>query len=521
MGGISRFIVGALAIAATAVATLAQNAPLFRFTEKPGPYPAGLKVVEQYDYSRTYRSRTDELGKSYQGERALPLQTLIWYPAEKASLKPMTVGDYGSMAATETSFDKPILSTQQKEWLDGIKPTLSMPMWAMRDAPAASGRFPIVIYAPSFSAASWENADLCEYLASHGYVVIASPDMGASTRDMTGDLSGIDAQARDISFLIGYAQSLPNTDMSAIAVAGFSWGGISNLFAAARDNRIDALVALDGSMRYYPGLVKAAGDVHPDQMTIPLLFFAQGGMTLEDQARYLNGEKNQGPSVLNTWTHGDLVLVRMLGLVHVEHSSMYQRNENIWKNFSEEQIADYGREDGIIGYGWIARYTLHFLDAYLKHDAASLGWLKKTPAENGAPQHMLSLSYRPAKGVPASLDSFRAELGRQGFDHAEDIYTAMQKESPAFKLDESAVNSWGYELISGNHLPEAIDIFKLNVKNYPDSGDVYDSLGEAYMKSDQKQLAIDSYKKSLEKNPSNNNARRKLKELGEHPPEPN
>ena len=31
--------------------------------------------------------------------------------------------------------------------------------------------------------------------------------------------------------------------MSEIAVAVFSWGGISNLFAAARDNRIDALVA--------------------------------------------------------------------------------------------------------------------------------------------------------------------------------------------------------------------------------------------------------------------------------------
>ena len=78
--------------------------------------------------------------------------------------------------------------------------------------------------------------------------------------------SGVNAQARDISFLIGYAQTLPNTDMSELAVAGFSWGGISNLFAAARDNRIDALVALDGSMRYYPGLVKTAGDVHPDQI---------------------------------------------------------------------------------------------------------------------------------------------------------------------------------------------------------------------------------------------------------------
>ena len=36
--------------------------------------------------------------------------------------------------------------------------------------------------------------------------------MGVSTRDMTDDLDGINAQARDISFLITYAQTLPNTD---------------------------------------------------------------------------------------------------------------------------------------------------------------------------------------------------------------------------------------------------------------------------------------------------------------------
>ena len=514
----TRLIVGALAVVA-AVATSAQNATLFQFTEKRGPHLVGLKVVDQYDYSRTYRARTNDLGLPYQGERARPLQTLIWYPAEKTALKPMTVGDYANLAATETSFDKPLLSVDSKHWIDGIKPTLTTSMWAVRDAPPVSGRFPIVIYAPSFSAMSWENADLCEYLASHGYVVIASPDMGASTRDMTSDLDGIDAQARDISFLIGYAQTLPNTDMSAIAVAGFSWGGISNLFAAAQDNRIDALVALDGSMRYYPGLVKE-GDVHPEQMTIPLLFFAQGGMTLEDKERYLNSEKNQGPSVLNAWTHGDLVLVRMLGLVHVEHSSMYQRNEDDWKSFPQQQIADYGREDGIAGYAWIARYTVQFLDAYLKHDAAAMAWIKKTPAENGVPQHLLSVSYRPAKGRPASLESFRAEVGRQGFDHAEEIYAAMRKELPDFKLDESAVNNWGYELMTDNHLSEAIDIFQLNVKNYPDSGNAYDSLGEAYMKSGRKQLAIDSYKKSLEKDSSNDNARQKLKELGEPAAEP-
>jgi pimeloyl-ACP methyl ester carboxylesterase len=309
---------------------------------------------------------------------------------------------------------------------------------------------------------------------------------------MTADVAGANAQARDISFLISYAQSLPDTEMSEIAVAGFSMGGISNLFAAARDNRIDALVALDGGMRYYPGLIKQSGDVHPEQMTLPLIFFAQGEFTIEDQQRYLNKSANEGPNVLNAWTHGDLITVRMLGLVHTEFSSMFQRNEETWKNFQDNQKADYGREDGAPGYQWVARYTLQFLDAYLKHDAAALAYLKKTPQENGAPSHFMSVNYRAAKGVPATLDCFRAELGRQGFDHASDIYASMHKENPEFKLDENEVNSWGYQLMAGNHLPEAVAVLKLNVQLYPESGNVYDSLGEAYMKSGQRQLAIDN-----------------------------
>jgi len=514
MLGKTRFVLPLAAILVTTVSASAQDSQLFRFTEAPGPNAVGLRVVEQYDYSRTYRLATDDLGKPYTGERARPLQTLIWYPAQKTSAKPMTVGDYGQLAATETSFGKPNLASGMKQWIDGMQPSLGMAMWAVRDAGALAGRFPVVIYAPSFSAMSWGNADLCEYLASHGYVVIASPDMGASTREMTSDVTGINAQAADISFLVGYAQTLANTDMSEVAVAGFSWGGISNLFAASHDNRIDALVALDGSTRYFPGLVKEGG-VHPELMTLPLLYFTQGEITLEDQEHYFKDEKNPAPNVLNEWTHGDLITVHDLALVHVEHSSMYQRNEDVWKGFAEQQKADYGREDGVVGYAWIARYTLHFLNAYLKHDADSLAWLKKTPAENGVPKHLMTVNFRAAKGEPATFDAFRAEAGKQGFDHLGDIYAAMQKDKADFKLDENAVSAWGHDLMADHHLPEAIDVFQLNVKNNADSGDVYDSLAEAYAKSGQKQLAIDNYKKSLEKDPSNENARRQLKGLGD------
>jgi Tfp pilus assembly protein PilF len=51
------------------------------------------------------------------------------------------------------------------------------------------------------------------------------------------------------------------------------------------------------------------------------------------------------------------------------------------------------------------------------------------------------------------------------------------------------------------------------VQVFPTSSNAYDSLAEAYMKSGQKQLAIDNYKKSLELDPDNDNAKEKLKTL--------
>jgi pimeloyl-ACP methyl ester carboxylesterase len=491
----------------------AAEGPLFRFTEQPGKYAVGLKVVEQYDFSRTYRAKIDAEGKPTVGERARPLQTLVWYPAGTSGRKPMTVRDYAGLLAMETSFDKPNVSPDWKQWVDAMKPSMGESLWAVKDAKALVGKFPLVIYAPSFSSMAWENVDLCEYLASHGYVVVASPDMGATARGMTPDLTGIDAQARDISFLIGYAQTLPNTDMSEIAVAGFSWGGISNLFAAARDNRIDALVALDGSMRYYPGLVKNSGYVHPEEMTLPLLFFTQGAISLEEQAKYFTGKDNDGPNVLNAWTHGDLITVDDMALVHVEHSSVYQRNEEIWKHYPENRKGDYSRADGIVGYGWVAKYTLAFLDAYLKHDAEAMAFLKKTPAENGVPPHMMTVDFRAAKGTSVTFEALRVGAGEKGFEHLAEVYAAMKKEKADFKVEESAMYDWATELQGDGHLGEAVEVLKLNTAMYPESGNAYETLGEAQEKAGQKVEAVESYKKALEKDPENADAKDKLKAL--------
>lgn len=382
---------------------LAQPSP-FRFLDTQGPYRVGLKVVDQYDRSRTFPCALEGVEKSSKKTCRRPLQTLIWYPSSGGAGKPMTVGDYVRLAETEIRFNQP---DKYNEWQSKLTTSARVRLRAVRDAPLAKGNFPVVIYAPGQSSVAWDNADLCEYLASHGYVVLASPSIGKSTRDADDNLGDIDAEARDISFLVSFAETLPDADISRVAVAGWSWGGISNLFAAARDNRIKGLIAFDGSMRYYPGLVEKAGYVHPERMTIPLLFFTRGNLSLEDWDSY-HGVGKDGPNVLNAWTHGDLWTIRMLGMSHPEFASMYQRAESE-QRFAENQVADYGRDDANVSYAWVARYTLGFLDAYLKDDASAMTFLKNTPAENGVPKHFMSSNFRVAQPLSRSSAGLKAD----------------------------------------------------------------------------------------------------------------
>ncbi|MFQ5750906.1 MAG: tetratricopeptide repeat protein [bacterium] len=84
-------------------------------------------------------------------------------------------------------------------------------------------------------------------------------------------------------------------------------------------------------------------------------------------------------------------------------------------------------------------------------------------------------------------------------------------DAPVF--EDRALNNLGYQFMRMKKMDEAIAVFKLNVQDYPDSWNVYDSLGEAYMENGQKELAIKCYKKSLELNPDNTNGRRMLEKL--------
>jgi len=481
----------------------AQLSEMFSLKVQPGPYAVGLHVVDQYDRSRNFRSRVDDLGGPTSGETSRPLQTLVWFPAEASKQEHVSVADYLALRSTETSFAAPAVSAGLDEWfIEGVPHPTQEKILAVRDAKPIAGRFPLVIYAPSFSSFSWENLDLCENLASYGYIVIASPGMGVE-RESTHDVAGASAQAQDISFLIGWGGTLSDVDPASVGVVGFSWGGLSNVFAAARDSRIDALVALDGSIRYFPGLIQQAGDVHPDSMAIPLLFF-EGRGSLEGQAQLEANFKNAaGPNVLNEWKHGDLVTVEIPGMIHPEFNSLTQRSERYWQaDFPNRAQTDITREDGSVGYAWVARYTREFLDAYLKHKPSAMAFLKCSPDQNGIPKHVLDASFRAGTPLPLSFADFRNQVGQVGFAHVSDVYASVRLKKPEFSLSADTVMDWAYRLLGQHHFNEAIYVMQFAVQLQPSSR-AYGSLGQIYAKAGQKYLAIESFKKALAIDPGN------------------
>lgn len=104
-------------------------------------------------------------------------------------------------------------------------------------------------------------------------------------------------------------------------------------------------------------------------------------------------------------------------------------------------------------------------------------------------------------------------LANKGSSAANAELSSLQKDTENYRLDEDEFNELGYDFLHSGKLPEALEVFKTNMKLFPSSWNVYDSYGEALLKKGNKQEAIKMYKKSVEMNPGNENGKKVLEQL--------
>jgi len=158
----------------------------------------------------------------------------------------------------------------------------------------------------------------------------------------------------------------------------------------------------------------------------------------------------------------------------------------------------------------VAREMLRMLGSVNDH-------LKKIEYSGDKPVNMWCHTCHRGRPRPMTLGE---ELGEQyrakGIEPALAHYADLKKNfygRGAYDFGEEGLNSFGYELLGGKDVTGAIRVFKMNTNAFPESGNLWDSLGEAYLASGDTSKAIESYEKSLHFAPENRNAKRVLKEI--------
>lgn len=107
-------------------------------------------------------------------------------------------------------------------------------------------------------------------------------------------------------------------------------------------------------------------------------------------------------------------------------------------------------------------------------------------------------------------------IDKEGAKGVVEKYNQLKADNPGkFDINENSLNMLGYHYLGENKVDAAAAVFQINVMEFPQSSNVYDSYGEALLKSGHKEEAIYNYKKSLDLNPANANAIDILAGLGE------
>jgi hypothetical protein len=114
----------------------------------------------------------------------------------------------------------------------------------------------------------------------------------------------------------------------------------------------------------------------------------------------------------------------------------------------------------------------------------------------------------------ALADVLLETLDGRGLEATQRLFAELKTEKfGGLYVNETQLNGLGYSRLGKQKFAEAIAVLLWNAELFPASANVYDSLGEAYARNGQRELAIQNYERSLAIDPKNANAAKELARL--------
>ncbi|WP_285008051.1 hypothetical protein [Pedobacter faecalis] len=478
-----------------------------------GDYAVGYMHYTVDDSSRTYKRTGDWNDKSI----FRPMAVSVWYPGvidPRARMANNTVLSYMRVLTKEEEWEH-LPDEQILNWF--YYPNTSRNRGHLKEAATAyknlkpeNDTFPVIIYSPSYQAASVENFALCEYLASHGYIVISSPSRGASSRPMEGGtVKDMETHARDAEFLIKEAMKNSNADKRGIALMGFSFGGLSNSLVKMRNGIIKAVVSLDGSERYQFQTLSKSSYFDPNKIDVPYMHLSQ--KEIPDDvlaAEKIDPTLNTEFALYDSLRYSSAYKLRFTNMTHAYFSTLgvLFQDRDTRQDKSDVEIME--------SYRLACLYTLNFLNAHLKGDIGGVTFISNEPERNGIRPGLILKESKEAASRPFKFEDFNNLAAERKYDGLDVLYLDLKKKHKDWQINEGNLNNLALQMLFNRETSQnSIKVLLFAVKQFPQSANLYDSLAEAYLFVGDKNLAVKNFKKSLSLDKSNENAIHRLKQL--------
>lgn len=412
-----------------------------------GDYKVGFEAIQTHDNSRTYlNSSNNEYGPR-------PIEIGIWYPA--------TIDENGSQARLN---ELPYFSNLD----DGRYEFKSV-----INSEKLSGSFPLIIYSASQGSSGYENATLCEQIASYGYIVVTTESKGEYSRHMPFNESGVYSQFRDLEFLYGYIQNYHGVNPMSIGTVGFSLGGPSMMAYSITNKKVKAMVSLDGS-------------IEPGFPILDSFSFLRMHEFNSDMLAFLGDKSNMDsfPPIERT-PLSELQILKLRDLIHTD--------------FSSTNLLFSDRPDSIVaGYISMSNLTVEYLNLKFKDESGFNETINSVPVEIYA-----EYRYRAKEEEPEiSKNEYLTYISEMGIDEGIRFYHETKENFPNYQLFEyDPFRDIGYLLMLREEHHDAVKIYRVLVDAYPENPDSYRRLGEALMMTGNYQESGEYLRKGLELEP--------------------
>lgn len=438
-----------------------------------GPHAVGYRVVQQYDYGRNALPKYTFEGKLQPGERALPIQISIWYPARSGGQNTMTHQDYVTVGLGKENFVTPS-PDQIRASRDGIKfiaqfgagieltedevdQAVSTKLSAVRNATASKGSFPVLIVGTDGGPQT--NALLWEYLASHGYVVLLTPSISRdATRQASAPQLALADRINNLELLLSFARTLPNVDLSKLGVIGVNFDGMAAVLYQCKNGEADAVVSIDGWEGKSGGASTVQQSIffNPNQFRSPYFVVEQH-------------DQNMGPpldlsdQVFDSFLYAD------------RYSSVYRgmNHSYLIGNLYTLSTLD---EEKKISYRALFESVCNFLDAYVKKEVAAMDRIEPN---NSKIQLVKVVSKKGLPPIPSPAE-FEGMIMAGEFDRLRDVVTkALDNNPKAIFTSPQQLDLFHFRYRQRNLLEAARQVREIGIQLYPLSVEAMWKLAEA------------------------------------------